>query len=342
MLADTLRASGVFLGVLLALLTLRYVTLKRLRAMAASTATRVDDLVVLALQTPSLFWCLAVALEAALRSSPLDPSLQQVFSVAITLLLVVSATMVAAHIAGGVVTLGLARSAPDGKVPGLGQAVAKGLVTLLGGMVVLNVLGVEIAPLLTALGVGGLAVALALQDTLSNFFAGIHILLERPYTIGNYIRLENGAEGWVIDIGWRTTRVRTRDDDVVVVPNSKMAGSTIVNFHLPIRRSRVIVKVGVAYASDAEHVRAVLLDEAERVRQSVDCILADPAPDVVMVAFGESSLDFELRVHLTDIARQPFAVDVLHRAVLKRFRAEGIGIPFPMRHVLLDRIDRGP
>ena len=177
-------------------------------------------------------WSLALALAVALGASPLAPEMRQIFTTAILALVILSMTLVGASVAGGAMTLALRRQGADGKVPGLGQAVVKGVVVLIGGMVGLNVMGVEIAPLLTALGVGGLAVALALQDTLTNFFAGLHILLERPYHIGNFIRLDDGQEGLVLDIGWRTTRIRTLADDVIVVPNSRMAGSKIGRAHV--------------------------------------------------------------------------------------------------------------
>ncbi len=318
----------VFLVALVAMLFLRWFLLSRLKVWARGTTTHVDDLVLAAVTTPSIFWCVALAIEAGVHAAPLDPDLQQLFARSIALLLVTSITLVAAHVAGGATTLVLRRSAPDANVPGLGQAIVRGVVLLLGGMIVLNMLGVQIAPLLTALGVGGLAVALALQDTLTNFFAGIHILLERPYTIGHFIKLEDGQEGHVLDIGWRTTRVRTLMDDVIVVPNSKMAGSTILNYHMPIKRSRVVLPVGVAYGSDADRVRDVLLEEVAAARLELGYILETPAAEALLVRFGASSLDFELRFLIDDIAKQPYALDAVHRRVLRRFRAEGITIPY--------------
>ena len=334
-----LRTGGVLVAALTALLAVRFVLLRRLKAWAEGTATRVDDLVLAAIRTPSLFWSLALALAVALGASPLAPEMRQIFTTAILALVILSMTLVGASVAGGAMTLALRRQGADGKVPGLGQAVVKGVVVLIGGMVGLNVMGVEIAPLLTALGVGGLAVALALQDTLTNFFAGLHILLERPYHIGNFIRLDDGQEGLVLDIGWRTTRIRTLADDVIVVPNSRMAGSTILNYHMPIRRSRVAIRVGVEYGSDAEKVRDVLVDVVRQAVPELDYLLAEPTPEALLLKLGDWSLDFELRFHITDIARQPHAIDQILRRILVRFRAEDIHIPFPVQTVHLRRHD---
>lgn len=336
-LTEPLLLVAPFLVALLVLLTLRFFLLRRLRGWAAGTENRVDDLVLAAVHTPSIFWCVAIAIEIGLRTSELDADFRDLLTRAIQVLVVVSMSIAAAHAVGGAVTLAIRRRTPDGKVPGVGQAVARGLVLILGGLVALNILGVEIAPILTALGVGGLAVALALQDTLGNFFSGLHIVLERPYAIGHFIRLEDGQEGHVLDIGWRTTRVRTLADDVIVIPNSKMANSTILNYHMPIPRSRLALPIGVDYASDLEHVRAVLVDEAVRARADLDYILEDPSPDAIVKGFGDFSVDFELRVYLTDIAREERARDELYRRVFRRFREEGIGIPFPVRRVLLDK-----
>ncbi|MDP2311576.1 MAG: mechanosensitive ion channel family protein [Pseudomonadota bacterium] len=334
-IAATATVGGVFVVVLLGMLGARYLLVGRLKRWATATTTRVDDLVLAAIHTPSLFWAVAIALAVALRASPLDAELAQGASRAVQVILLVSMTLVTANIAGGVATQVLRGQSSDGQVTGLGQTIIKGVVIVLGGMVVLNALGVEIAPLLTALGVGGLAVALALQDSLTNFFAGIHILLERPYTIGNFIQMEGGKEGHVLDIGWRTTRIRTIQDDVIVVPNSKMAGSTILNYHMPIPRSQITLRVGVDYANDPEHVRAVLVDVVRTARPELDYLLELPPPEALLLRFGDFSLDFELRFTIDDIAKQPYALDELHRRVFARFREEGIAIPYPVRTVVM-------
>jgi small-conductance mechanosensitive channel len=204
-----------------------------------------------------------------------------------------------------------------------------------GGTVLLNALGVEIAPIITALGVGGLAVALALQDSLTNLFAGIHILLERPFHIGHYIQLEDKREGHVLDIGWRTTRIRTLDDDVIVVPNSKIAGSTIVNYHMPFPRSRVLLRVGVDYASDPRRVREVLVDELQKAARELDILLEDPAPQAYFRTMGDFALEFELRFYVRDIASEERARDEVNHRVFARLRAEGIQIPFPTRTLIV-------
>ena len=133
---------------------------------------------------------------------------------------------------------------------------------LIGLLVLLQTLGVSITPLLTALGVGGLAVALALQDTLSNLFAGLHVIGSRKVRLGDYIQIESGEEGYVVDINWRNTSIRSLPNDIVVVPNAKLANAIVTNFYQPERETSVVAKACVAYDSDLEHVERVTVEVA--------------------------------------------------------------------------------
>ena len=135
-------------------------------------------------------------------------------------------------------------------------AVVKAVVYVIGVLIMLNYLGISIAPLITALGVGGLAMALALQDTLSNLFAGMHIMAEQTIRVGDFIRLETGQEGYVEDISWRTTRIRMLPNNMVIVPNNKLSQSVITNYYLPEQKMVLQVPVSVSYASDPDHRRA--------------------------------------------------------------------------------------
>jgi small-conductance mechanosensitive channel len=330
-----LRPGAAFLFTLTAAFVLRAIALRQLSRWAARTVTDVDDLLLHAIRVPSLFWCVATALIVTVRTSSVEEGYRELAGDGLTVLVILSVTLALANVAGGAVTLVLRRSGEQTHVPGLGQTAIKTAVLLVGGTILLNALGVEIAPIITALGVGGLAVALALQDSLTNLFAGIHILLERPFHIGHYIQLEDRREGHVLDIGWRTTRIRTLDDDVIVVPNSKIAGSTIVNYHMPFPRSRVVVQVAVAYDSDPDRVRAVLESEMASLAAAADYVLAEPAPSVLFRRMGDWALEFDVRFHIRDIALAERATDLANTRLFRRLRAEGIDIPFPTRTVVL-------
>lgn len=180
---------------------------------------------------------------------------------------------------------------------------------------------------LASAGVVGLAFGFAAQDTLSNLIAGVFILADRPYRVGDYIRLDSGERGMVTFIGLRSTRVVTRDDIEVTVPNSVMGGAKIVNESSgPHKKERIRVPVGAAYGSDVDHVMEVLLSAIEDVDPKLVC--TSPEPRVRMRAFGGSSLDFELLAWIPDPELRGNVRHLLHRAVYNRFNEANIEIPF--------------
>jgi small-conductance mechanosensitive channel len=192
----------------------------------------------------------------------------------------------------------------------------------------LSVLGISITPLITALGVGGLAVALALQDTLANLFAGIHILMEKAIRVGDFVRLETGQEGYVDDITWRTTRIRMLPNNVVVIPNSKLAQSVVTNYYLPEKRMSLLIPISVSYSSDPEQIERILVEEAKKGAADIPGLLGDPEPFVRFIpGFGDSSLDFTSSANC-EFTDQYLAQHELRKRIFKRFQAEGVEIPF--------------
>ena len=199
-------------------------------------------------------------------------------------------------------------------------------------MILLNSLGVSITPILTALGVGGLAVALALQDTLSNLFAGFYISVAGQVRPGDYVKLDTGEEGYVTDISWRSTTLRALANNLIVVPNAKLAQAIVTNYHLPEKRMSLLIPVSVSYESDPDLIERVLIEEAIAGAQSIPGLLAEPAPFARFIpGFGNSSLDFTLICQVSEFVDQYLAQHELRKRIFKRFRAEGIEIPFPIR-----------
>ena len=229
--------------------------------------------------------------------------------------------------------------------PGLEQVTApatfvvRALFALVAIIIILENLGIHLTAVWTTLGVGSVAVALALQETLSNFFAGLYIMADRPVRPGDYIQLDSGQEGFVVRIGWRSTSLRTRPNNLVVVPNSTLAKAVITNFSLPEPRMGFVLKVGVAYGTDPDRVEKILLDVARgAIEGKVEGLLADPPPVARFIpGFGDSSLDFSLVVQLRDQADQFAVQSELRKRIAKRFAQEGIEIPFPIRTLVLDK-----
>jgi MscS family membrane protein len=188
---------------------------------------------------------------------------------------------------------------------------------------------INITPLLASAGLVGVAVALAAKETLSNFFGGVTVLLDRPYKVGDFIILDSGERGEVVEIGMRSTRVMTRDDVQISIPNSIITSTKVINESAPEPRFRVRIKIGVAYGSDVDQVEDVLLAAA---RGNV-LVAPEPEPRVRFRNFGDSSLDFELLCWAHQPLDKGRLVHQLNRAIYKAFEQAGIVIPFPQRDI---------
>jgi small-conductance mechanosensitive channel len=327
---------AVFAGVTGTAWIVRYFLFRLLHRWTQRTSTMLDDLLIAALRHPSIFWCLAIGLYFALGTSSLPAAYVTYSFKAIHVLVILSVTFVLANVSSQLVTASVQRAGIAIPVSGLSQVVIKGVVLTIGFLILLGTLGISVAPLITALGVGGLAVALALQDTLSNLFAGLHILMERSIRVGDFVKLESGQEGRVIDISWRTTRVQMPPNTVVVIPNNKLAQSVVTNYSLPEPRMALLVPVSVGYQSDPDRVERVLVEEATRGVAAIPGLLPDPPPMARLIpGFGESSLDFTLVCQVRSFEDQPLVQHELHKRILRRFRQEGIEMPFPIRTVHL-------
>ena len=205
------------------------------------------------------------------------------------------------------------------------------VIYLIGGLIILDGLGISITPLLASLGVGSVAVALALQDTLSNFFSGIYVLADRPINIGDYVRLDDGAgmEGYVVQIGWRSTRIQQLSGNVVVVPNSKIASSRLINYNLPTPETSFSVNVGISYEADLEKVEKVSLEVAKKVVSQSAGSPPSYNPSISFNSFGDSAINMSVNLRAQKFVDSFQLKHELIKALHSRFKAEGIEIPHP-------------
>lgn len=324
----------VAVGMAALLLGARSAAFRLLHRWAGRTDTALDDLVLDSLRGPSLLWAVLLPLFVGLQFSDLPPRHATVLGRTLNVLLVLSVTAALASLAGRLFRSYVQKSSLPIPTTGLAYGLLKATIYVLGTLVCLGLLGISVAPLLAALGVGGLAVALALQDTLANLFAGVHVLLEKSVRVGDFVRLESGQEGYVTDITWRTTRIRMLANNVVVIPNNRLAQSVIVNYHLPEKRMSLLVPVGVSYDCDPASVERILVEEARAAAGVVPGLLAEPEPFARFVpGFGESSLDFTLVCQVAEFTDQFPVQHELRKRILDRLRREGIEIPFPQRTV---------
>ncbi|MEK7407195.1 MAG: mechanosensitive ion channel family protein [Acidobacteriota bacterium] len=325
-----------FLIALLATLVVRRLVLGwvRRRSRPGSFAAVFLDTVAL----PSILWCWAAAVAISLPFVELTAKQMRWASNAIVIFVIVSLTLVTASVAVRMIVAYGERQGMPFTVAGLSRTLMRALVLAIGLMILLAYLKIPITPLLTALGVGGIAVALALQDTLTNFFAGIHILVERPIFVGDFIRLETGQEGVVTDIGWRTTRIATLGGNVVVAPNTKITSGILVNYSLPDPGATIEVPVLVAHEADPDQVRAIALEEAVQAPG----VAADTAP-LVFCDPGvlPTHLQFKLLVRVANQTERGRIQSELRLRLLRRFRAAGVPLPNPALARYLSDADRG-
>lgn len=211
------------------------------------------------------------------------------------------------------------------------ENIAKVVVLVGAIMIILSAWEKDITPLIASAGIVGFAVAFAAKDTISNFFGGINVFMDKPYKIGDYVILDTGDRGEVVDIGLRSTKILTRDEVFISIPNSIMANSKIINESAPQPRFRVRIPVGVAYGSDVERVEEVLIE----VALANENVVKEPEPRARFRRFGDSALEFELLVWVGDPRYKGRTIHALNREINRRFAEEGIVVPFPQRDVHL-------
>ncbi|MFI2433197.1 mechanosensitive ion channel family protein [Streptomyces sp. NPDC018693] len=294
-----------------------------------------DDVIVDALRTVVPWAAIAGGAAAAGAVLPLTRGVQHTVNQSLTVLLIVVVTVSAARVVAGLVqTVTQSRSGVAGSAT-IFVNITRILVLAIGFLVVLQTLGVSIAPLLTALGVGGLAVALALQDTLANLFAGIHILASKTVQPGDYIRLSSGEEGYVEDINWRQTTVRALSNNLIVIPNGQLAKANMTNFMRPEHQMTILVQAGVAYDSDLDRVEKVTMEVVSEVMTEITGAVPDHEPAVRFHTFGDSRIGFTVILGVGEFSDQYRIKHEFIKRLHRRFRAEGIRIPAPARNVTL-------
>lgn len=321
-------AAGLAVGLLVRRLVLPLI------ARAAQRSTwRYDDALVEAARNPVLLWGALSGVYVGTRFLPFPPDIDSVITTTFVVLGILSVTWFAARFAG----LALQARSSAGALAGVSliSNVARIVVFTIGVLFILQALGISITPIITALGVGGLAVALALQDTLANLFSGIRILVAGKIRAGDFVRLENGLEGVVEDITLNQTTIRQLANNLVLVPNAKLAQAITTNYSLPETQLAVPVQVGVAYGSDLAQVEAVTLEVARAVQAEVDGAVRGFEPAVRFHTFGDSAILFNAVLQAHTFEHRAIVISEFVKRLTERYRAEAIEIPFPIRTVHL-------
>jgi small-conductance mechanosensitive channel len=326
-----------FCGGLLLGIFINYAVLPIVKGIASRTKWHFDDIIIKSLRGMFIVWFGILGARLAIESAH-DALGTRTFDLAaatLKVLLIISFTVLAARIAVGLFKRYSQKK--ENVVPGASifTNVIRFTIFVIGLLIVLQALEISITPILTALGVGGLAVALALQDTLSNLFAGIHIIASKQIKPGDYVKLDSGDEGYVTDISWRNTSIRALPNNMVIVPNSKMASAIIINYYQPEREMSVVFPIGVSYGSDLAKVEKVTIEVAKEVLGRVTGGVKTFEPFVRYHTFADFSINFSVILRVNEFVDQYLVKHEFVKALHKRYGEEGIEIPFPIRTVFM-------
>lgn len=326
------QAVVVLLGSFIVAYLIHFVFKRFLLKLTAKTKSRLDDIAVRRITAPVAVFVIFLGIYFALKHlsylSKYQSWVHGTFFVVISLLV----SWFVAGLLGAFIGKWLQVHKKYQKTPQLLNKVVVIVVYLIALIIILSYFDVEITPLITALGVGGLAVGLALQNTLSNFFAGLHIISDQPIKVGDFIQLTDAdLSGYVEDIGWRSTRIRTLPNTFVIVPNAKLAESTLINNSMPVQEMGFVVPVGVAYESDLEKVEKVTIDVAKQIQKKTPGAVKDFKPFIRYNEFADSNVNFSVILRIENYVDKYLVKHEFIKALKKRYDKEKIEIAWPVR-----------
>lgn len=293
--------------------------------------SRFDNGFLISLKAPSFFWVLAIGLYIGVEVSDISERYTKPIIEMIHILLALSMTIVAANLSAHLFK-GIVKGSDGGQIrSGLAVGMVRGAVMAIGAMVIFSILGISITPILTALGVGGLAVALALKDTLENLFAGIYLITDRTIRVGDVVKLESGQDGVVDDIGWRTIRIRTFNNTTIILPNIKLAQSLVTNFCIPNQKFGTSFTFMVGPDNDPDKVESIVSEILKKGSEDIVGIVGHPNPTVRFIAgILPGALEFTVAYHVEEYTDLSFTQHELKKRMFRAFRDQAVSLP-PMR-----------
>lgn len=324
-----------FFGSLILGLLIEKVLLKRIQYATNKTKWKGDDIILNSFKGIIIFWATAAGIYFSIHHIASRGSFINVFDKVIFSVVVLSVSILIGRILVGFIkakTSGTAGLLPSSSII---ANITRIIVFLVGILVILQTLGISVTPVLTALGVGGLAVALALQETLANLFSGIQVIASQQIRTGDYVKLDTGEEGYISDITWRNTTIQALPNNLIIVPNSKLASAIIRNYQLPDKEIAVLIEVGISYDSDLEKVEQITIQTAKDILQKTEGGVKTFEPFIRYHTFADSSINFTAILRAQEFVNQYLIKHEFIKALHEQFRKNAIEIPFPIRTVHL-------
>ncbi|MBI2546017.1 mechanosensitive ion channel family protein [Candidatus Woesearchaeota archaeon] len=310
-----------------------YVINKYVKHAAKKTRTDIDDRLLEALEGPFVLGIVLIGIYVSIMQVSYFEQIKSYIDDFFFILAVLWAIFVLHRVTQVVLQKWILMNPGYQSMPKIFMKVVNIFIYFIGLIIVLKHFNIEITPLVATLGIGGIAVGFALQDTLSNFFAGLHIISDRPINVGDYIELEGNISGYVEDIGWRSTRIRTLPNNLVIVPNSKIASTIITNDSLPSKDMAVVIQCGVAYGSDLEKVERVTADVARKIQRTIPGAVKDFEPFIRYHTFSDSNINFSVILRVATFVDKYLITHEFIKALKKAYDLRGIEISWPVRKI---------
>ncbi len=308
--------------------------LNRLQAASTKLGWGGADVIISSLKGLILLWFVIGGAFAAIPTLPIDNNLFLTIQKSLLAAAIASGTLIVARLAVGFVRY-FSETKGAGSLTSLFEMLTRIVIFTFGVLVILQSLGIAITPLLTALGIGGVSLGLAFQSTLTNFLSGLNLATSNKLRVGDFIQLDSGEEGYVVDIAWRHTILQDIRDNMVVVPNTRILNNVFKNYGLPDQEALIVLEVGISYDTDLEQVEQVALEVANQVMNEVAGGVPDSDPWIRFKEFGYFAITMAVYLRI----REYFDHLVVRHEFIKRlhtrFRNENIPMPFPIKTSLI-------
>ncbi|MBU0929492.1 MAG: mechanosensitive ion channel family protein [Nanoarchaeota archaeon] len=309
-----------------------------IKKLTEKTKTDLDDKIIEIISKPIYLIIISIGIYLSAKSISLLNTYSNIINALFFIVGVFIVTYIISKLFGVLIPFWFKVQKRFEKTPKLINKFINVIIYIIAILILLSHFNININPLIATLGIGGLAVGLALQNTLSNFFAGLHLISDKPIRVGDFIELQDGnISGYVEDIGWRSTRIKKLANAIIIIPNSKLAESIIINNSLPEQEIAALVQCGVSYKSDLKKVEKVTIDVARNIQKTVDGAVKNFEPFIRYNNFGDSNINFTIILRVEKIVNKYIVIHEFIKALKERYDKEKIEISWPVRKVYMEK-----
>jgi MscS family membrane protein len=309
-----------------------------LKPLVKRTKTKIDDLIIKSISSIIFYVVIIVGFKIGIQHFEFETTTySSIVNTLFILIIVVMVLRIITNFAKHWIEEWAAKTAStaDDRLIPLVAKILKAVTIILGFFFIFDTWNINLSPLLATAGIAGIAIGFAVRDSLANILGGIQLVLDKTFKVGDKVELESGEMGEILDIGIRSTKLRTYDNEVIYIPNGSLANTKIKNFTVPDLSVRVNVNFGVEYGSDPDRVRAVVIDAVKKI----DAVIAHPEPVVQFLNMGDSSLDFVARVWVQNYTEAYSTKLKVTDEIYNALNKANIGIPFPTRTIFTKNLD---